>query len=245
MFFCFVAVWQGGRMSMVKVKICGLRRLEDAQIVNEAKPDYIGFILTPSKRRVTIPEALAISGALHPSIRRVGVFAGESPAEIAQTASKLSLDGIQLHMDTTTPFLDALAYELGHCLFTRIPFVWQRIPVPASAVDASDIEESLHSFADFSRFDGLLLDTRKEKSDGGAGLVFPWKPAAEYLDSHNISSSRIIVAGGLDENNVSDAIAFFLPYAVDVSSGVETDGFKDRQKVLRFIETARKAQVHE
>jgi phosphoribosylanthranilate isomerase len=229
---------------MTRVKICGLRRLEDARIVNEGRPDYIGFILTPSKRQVTLSEAAAISEALLPSIRRVGVFAGESPAQIARTASQLSLDGIQLHLDTTSAFADALSYELGVSLFERLPFVWQRLPVSTHTRTAADIVLATESFADLSRFDGILLDTRKNQQDGGSGQMFPWQPAKEYLDRQSVLPSRIIVAGGLDEGNVSDAISFFEPYAVDVSSGVETNGYKDEKKVLRFIETVRKAQVH-
>jgi len=230
---------------MTKIKICGLRRIKDARIVNEGMPDYVGFILTPSKRQVTISEAAAISEALLPSIRRVGVFAGESPAEIARIASQLSLDGIQLHLDTTSAFADALVYELGLSLLPRMPFVWQRLPVSVHAKSASDISEAMESFADLTRFDGILLDTRKEKQDGGTGYIFPWSPARDYLADHSIASSRVIIAGGLDENNVADAISYFKPYAVDVSSGVESGGYKDAQKVIRFIETARKAQVHE
>ncbi|MEI8200986.1 MAG: phosphoribosylanthranilate isomerase [Eubacteriales bacterium] len=246
---------------MSKIKICGLRRLEDAFIVNEGQPDFAGFILTPSKRQVTIIQAEAISKALSPSIARVGVFAKETPGEIAEAAIILELDGIQLHFDTPPGFLDELKNLLSRFRFKRTPFLWQRIPVSAASVPRSDnksetgsesgsgtasgtdLSERLASFADLSLFDGLLLDTVHEGQDGGTGMTFPWQPAMDFIKNNRLDTSRIIVAGGLTVENVAGAISFFNPFAVDVSSGVETNGYKDREKVLRFLETARKAKV--
>lgn len=230
---------------MSKIKICGLRRLEDAFIVNEGQPDFAGFILTPSKRQVTIIQAEAISKVLSPSIARVGVFAKETPGEIADAAIMLELDGIQLHFDTTPGFLDELKNLLSRFRFRRTPFLWQRIPVSAAAVPGSgtDLSTRLASFADLSLFDGLLLDTIHDGQDGGTGKTFPWQPAMDFIVKNRLDASRIIVAGGLTVENVAGAISFFNPFAVDVSSGVETNGYKDREKVLRFLETARKAQV--
>jgi len=240
---------------MSKIKICGLRRLEDAFIVNEGQPDFAGFILTPSKRQVTIIQAEAISKALSPSIARVGVFAKETPAEIAEAAIMLELDGIQLHFDTPPGFLDELKNQLSRFRFRRTPFLWQRIPVSAAVVPGSDngsvsstasgtdLLARLASFADLSLFDGLLLDTIHDGQDGGTGMTFPWQPAMDFIVNNRLDASRIIVAGGLTAENVGGAISFFNPFAVDVSSGVETNGYKDREKVLRFLETARKAQV--
>lgn len=248
---------------MSKIKICGLRRLEDAFIVNEGQPDFAGFILTPSKRQVTIIQAEAISKVLSPSIARVGVFAKETPGEIADAAIMLELDGIQLHFDTTPGFLDELKNLLSRFRFRRTPFLWQRIPVSAAAVPGSDtgsdagsdaglgsssgsgtdLSTRLASFADLSLFDGLLLDTFHDGQDGGTGKTFPWQPAMDFIVKNRLDASRIIVAGGLTVENVAGAISFFNPFAVDVSSGVETNGYKDREKVLCFLETARKAQV--
>lgn len=230
---------------MSKIKICGLRRLEDAFIVNEGQPDFAGFILTPSKRQVTIIQAEAISKVLSPSIARVGVFAKETPGEIADAAIMLELDGIQLHFDTTPGFLDELKNLLSRFRFRRTPFLWQRIPVSAAAVPGSgtDLSVRLASFADLSLFDGLLLDTIHGGQDGGTGKTFPWQPAMDFIVKNRLDASRIIVAGGLTVENVGGAISFFNPFAVDVSSGVETNGYKDREKVLCFLETARKAQV--
>jgi len=220
---------------MSKIKICGLRRQEDAEIVNEGRPDFAGFILTPSKRQVTVKEAEAISQRMIPSIARVGVFAKETPGEIAEAASFLELEGIQLHFDTTPAFLDELLNLLSRFPSDRTPFLWQRIAVSASAVTGSA--------ADLSLFDGLLLDSFHDGQDGGTGKTFLWQPAMDYIADNGLDASRIIVAGGLTADNVAEAILFFKPYAVDVSSGVETNGYKDREKVLRFLETARKAQV--
>lgn len=230
-------------MYSAKVKICGIRRPEDVRIVNAAKPDLIGFILTPSKRRVSQEEVMRLTGDLDPSILRVGVFAAETAGEIAETAAELRLNGIQLHMDTLPGFADELEARLRKIPEDRRPFVWQRIPVPLSAGSGSDIRRRIEGFPGLSRFDGLLLDTWKDKEDGGSGTVFPWKPAKSFLDENQIPEAKIIVAGGLDEYNVAKAVSFFRPYAVDVSSRVETDGYKDHNKVMRFIEAVRKAQV--
>jgi phosphoribosylanthranilate isomerase len=226
-----------------KVKICGIRRPEDVQIVNIARPDLIGFILTPSRRRVTKEEALALKVALDPSILCVGVFAAETADEIADAAEYIGLDGIQLHMDTTPAFMKDLDARLLTIPKDRRPFVWQRIPVPVSAGSGADIKRRVESFPGLSRFDGLLLDTWKDREDGGSGSVFPWEPAKAFLEENQIPEAKIIVAGGLDEYNVAQAVTFFRPYAVDVSSRVETDGYKDHNKVVRFIEAVRKAQV--
>ncbi len=230
-------------MYSAKVKICGVRRLEDVRIVNAAKPDLIGFILTPSRRRVTPEEARILTGALDPSILRVGVFAAETVEEIADTAEYLRLNGVQIHMDTVPAFLTELEARLAKIPKDRRPFVWQRIPVPLSAGSGADIGRRIEGFPELSRFDGLLLDTWKDKEDGGSGTVFPWQPARTFLEENKIPSAKIIVAGGLDEYNVAQAVSFFRPYAVDVSSRVETDGYKDHTKVERFIEAVRKAQV--
>jgi len=217
--------------------------MEDVLIVNIAKPDLIGFILTPSKRRAAPETVLKLTGALDPSILRVGVFAAETAEEIADTAESLRLQGIQLHMDTVPAFAEDLEARLAKIPKDRRPFVWQRIPVPVSAVSEDEIGRRIGGFPALSGFDGLLLDTWKDREDGGSGTVFPWEPAKVFLAENQIPSSKIIVAGGLDEYNVAQAVSFFRPYAVDVSSRVETDGFKDHNKVIRFIEAVRKAKV--
>ena len=225
---------------MSKVKICGIRRLEDADILNDGMPDYAGFILTPSRRQVSISEALEISRRLSDSIARVGVFVKESPEEIAKTASVLSLDGIQLHLDTTTEFFIELDACLRKQTFLHFPFLWQRISI--STVE-NKVGVKTDQLADLSGFDGLLLDSYHDGKDGGTGRVFPWRTALDFVQRQEIASSRIIVAGGLKEDNVAEAISVFNPLAVDVSGGVETDGYKDREKVLRFIDAVRKAKV--
>ncbi len=229
-------------MRETKVKICGLRRDEDAEIVNRYRPDFVGFVLTESKRRVTIEAASRISGLLVPGIRRVGVFARESPTVIAGAAFALHLDGIQLHMDVTESFVLDLIHELEALDPAFRPFLWQRVAVSLSAKSAADIRQGLAGLAGHDHFDAILLDTRKEKQDGGTGERFPWQPAAEYLREAGIDGASVVLAGGLDEGNVAEAIRFFRPLAVDVSSHVESMGYKDAAKVSRFIEAAGKVR---
>ena len=221
----------------IRIKICGLRRSEDISFVNEAGADYAGFVLTPSRRRVTTEEASRLISALRPSVQSVGVFAKESPEEIAQTAAEIGLDGIQLHMDTDPLFwvnLTAALRRLG-----VKPFLWQRIPVPIDARTAADIEDRILSFPDLFLPDALILDTVKGGTDGGSGVLFPKKPAADFLAARNVPTERIVLAGGLSPFCVAEAIRGIRPGVVDVSSGVETNGSKDKEKIFAFVNAVR------
>jgi len=169
----------------------------------------------------------------------VGVFVKESPEEIAKTASVLALDGIQLHLDTTAEFFIELDACLRKQTFLHFPFIWQRISI-STAENTAEIKTD--GLADLSGFDGLLLDSYHDGKDGGTGKVFPWRTALDYVHQNRIDSSRIIVAGGLTEDNVAEAISLFKPFAVDVSGGVETDGHKDREKAATEVK-ARKAPI--
>jgi phosphoribosylanthranilate isomerase len=201
---------------MTKIKICGLSRERDIDYVNECKPDYIGFVFAPSKRQVSPEKARALAARLSNGILVVGVFVNAPKEEILKIADRIPLDVVQLHGDETEAEIKALQTMLS-CE------VWKAIRVTGAA----QIKSKLQTLAD-----RVLVDTQKENEYGGSGESFDWTEAEEF-------GTNIILAGGINEKNITQAINLFHPYAVDVSSGVETGGVKDKEKIRKLIETVR------
>lgn len=200
---------------MTKIKLCGLSRLCDIETANELKPDYIGFVLTPkSKRYVTPEKARELKQILLPQIQAVGVFVNEKP----EMAAKLLQDGVvdiaQLHGTEDEEYIAQLRR------LTDKPII------KAFRVEtAGDIETALQSTAEY-----ILLD-----SGAGTGKVFDWNRI------RNITRPYFL-AGGLDDGNVAEAVSLLHPYAVDVSSGIETGGQKDKSKMAAFAAAVRKEE---
>lgn len=199
---------------MVKIKICGLTRYQDVDYVNELKVDYAGFVFAKSPRRVDLPHAEKLIARLNKGIKKVGVFVNQGREFIKDACNFLGLDVIQLHGDETPD--EAAAYGVE---------VWK-------AVRVRDRNDLLQAFT--YRVDGILLDAAVQGSYGGTGQTFDW----DLLDGVSFDK-KIILAGGLNPLNVCSAIAKVKPYAVDVSSGVETNGFKDYYKMKDFVERVR------
>ena len=204
---------------MSRVKICGLRRIEDIEAVNHALPDYIGFVFAKSKRRVDIETAAMLKKKLDLRIKAVGVFVNEDISIISQIVQNGIIDWIQLHGDEDDVYIERLK---GSC---NCPVI--------KTVGVSDTLPVLPKAADY-----LLFDTLSAQR-GGVGKAFNWHVLKEY---HNMP---YFLAGGLSIKNVSDAIQLLSPYCVDVSSGVETDGVKDSAKISEFVKIARRVQCHE
>ena len=205
---------------MAKVKICGLRRPEDIQMVNEALPDYIGFIFAPSKRRLGAQEASDLAGELKKQIKKVGVFVNEKPETILKIAGQVGLDVIQLHGDEGEEdirFLQERGLE-----------VWKALRIRSQA----EAEQGLLLPAD-----RLLMDSFVPRLYGGSGKRFD--PGLLRGINPELLAQKVIVAGGLDLENIAEIMDEIKPYAFDVSSGVETDGWKDGQKVKRFVQTVK------
>lgn len=199
---------------MVKIKICGLRRYQDIDYVNDLKVDYAGFVFAPSPRNVDLQLAKKLVVRLDSGIKKVGVFVNQSRDVINRMHHELGLDVIQFHGDETPS--DVAGYDVE---------VWKAIRVK----DKKDI-----AIAREYCVDGILMDTSVAGRYGGTGETFDWN----ILDGV-ILDGKLILAGGLTPHNVCSAIAKVKPYAVDVSSGVETDGFKDYQKMKEFVERVR------
>lgn len=201
---------------MVKIKLCGLTRPCDIIAVNEAKPDYIGFVFAKSRRQVTPEQAAALKAALSPEIQSVGVFVDATMDEIAALLQKGIIDIAQLHGHETEADIAALKRLVPRAKIIK-----------AIRVETSDdIAAWQTSSADF-----LLLDN----GAGGTGKVFDWKQIPKM-------GKPFFLAGGLHRDNVLEGIRQTSPYAVDVSSGIETDGLKDRDKILEIVRMVRNEQ---
>ena len=200
---------------MTKIKLCGLSRPCDIGAANELKPDYIGFVFAPkSKRYVTPEKAMELKSLLAPEIQTVGVFVNEKPENIAKLLQDGIIDIAQLHGAEDEEYIIQLRQ------LTDKPII------KAFRIEtASDIEKALQSTADY-----LLLD-----SGAGTGTVFDWKLI------QNIKRPYFL-AGGLDADNAAEAVNTLRPYALDVSSGIETSGLKDKSKMAAFVSAVRKEE---
>lgn len=190
-----------------------------ATIAAEAGANAVGMILSPARRHVSHEQARAIVSVLSPSVTRVGVFVDVPPDEVERVAKDIRLTEVQLHGDES-PQACAHLQRAGLSVIKAF-----RI---ADRVD----RDQLARYADVTS--AILLDTRVEGVMGGTGRPFPWEAAAGLAPAF-----RIIVAGGLDADNVTRAIDVVHPFGVDVTSGVETDGRKDPKKVRAFVENVR------
>ena len=205
---------------MARIKICGITHLTDALTAVEAGADALGFNFVPDTPRFVKPDQVAaIVAELPPFITTVGVFASKDAAKLSTIANQCRLDAIQLHADVTPEFCRNLDRRV------------------IKAVRVKD-ESSLSILSDYD-VNAFLLDAYVEGKLGGTGKVFDWDLALQAKDY-----GRIIVAGGLNPDNVAHAVRYVKPYGVDVSSGVESHpGRKDPDKIRKFINTVRSVEV--
>ncbi|MBC2396801.1 phosphoribosylanthranilate isomerase [Clostridium tetanomorphum] len=199
------------------IKICGIKRKEDIQYVNILKPDFIGFVFAKSKRQVDMIEAKKLIALLNENIKIVGVFVNKSIHELMQMVNYLELDVIQLHGDEDKAYIK----EIRNLLKKKHVQIWKSICIS----DKRDIKK-IH----VCTADKVLLDHGK----GGTGVSFSW----EIIRNKNMTKP-IILAGGLNSENIKKAIEIVKPYAVDVSSGVEINGVKNFNKINEFIKACR------
>lgn len=204
-------------LSAVRIKICGITRVEDALAAVEAGADAIGLVFyAKSPRAVSVQQARAIVAALPPFVTTVGLFVDASRCELGEILDAVQLDLLQFHGDESPQACS------GH----------GRPYIKALRVKAGD--DIAASIAQYPEAKGFLLDTYVEGVPGGTGQAFDWSLVPKD------SSRPLILAGGLTPDNVADAIAQVRPYAVDVSGGVEASkGIKDAQKIRAFIAQCR------
>lgn len=210
-----------------KVKMCGISKVETIPAVVEAKPDYMGLVFAPSKRQVTVDQAKTLVEELHrgyaqkygsdtehdknDTIKTVGVFVNETVDNLVTIANEANLDAVQLHGDEDEAFIQSLKER------TNVE-VWKAIQIRSAA----DAEAWIDSSADMLLFDAYHKDER-----GGTGDVFDWS----CLDTFE---RPFMLAGGIDSTNVARAIRTVRPYGIDISSGIETNGVKDDEKITAF-----------
>ena len=215
-----------------KVKMCGISKVETISAVVEAKPDYMGLVFAPSKRQVTVDQAKTLVEELHKQytkrynngteqsnndeIKTVGVFVNETLDNLVTIAKETNLDAVQLHGDEDEAFIQSLKER------TNVE-VWKAVQI-RSAVDA---ETWIDSSADMLLFDAYHKDER-----GGTGEVFDWSCLDEF-------ERPFMLAGGIDCTNVARAIRTVRPYGIDISSGIETAGVKDDEKIKAFTNIVR------
>ena len=221
-----------------KVNMCGISKIETIPAVIEANPDYMGLVFAPSKRQVTVDQAKTLVEELHKqyanrynrdaeqysnqtlihqeSIKTVGVFVNETVESLLKIAKEVKLDVIQLHGDEDESFIQTLKEQSN-------VEVWKAVQVRSAA----DAEAWIDSSADMLLFDAYHKDER-----GGTGEVFDWSSLDEF-------ERPFMLAGGINSTNVARAIRTVRPYGIDISSGIETEGVKDDEKIKAFTNIVR------
>lgn len=221
-----------------KIKMCGISKIETIPAIVDAKPDYMGLVFAPSKRQVTVDQAKTLVEELHKQyvnrynrdaeqysnqtlihqefIKTVGIFVNETLDNLVTIATEVNLDAVQLHGDEDEAFIQSLKER------TNVE-VWKAVQIRSAA----DAEAWIDSSADMLLFDAYHKDER-----GGTGEVFDWSSLDEF-------ERPFMLAGGIDSTNVARAIRTVRPYGIDISSGIETDGVKDDEKIKAFTNIVR------
>ena len=201
---------------MTKIKFCGLTRPCDIEAANEIKPDYIGFVFAPkSKRRVSYKQAVDLKNLLDKDIKAVGVFLNEDIDQVISLLNLGIIDAAQLHGDESVEYITRIQKETGKPVIKAFQI--------HSEQDVTCAEKTI---ADY-----IILD-----AGTGEGKTFDWALVENFKKPY-------FLAGGLNPGNVTDAMRKLNPYALDVSTGIETDGLKDKKKMAEFAEAVRKEET--
>lgn len=199
---------------MTAIKICGLKHYHEILWANQLKIDYVGLVFASSIRQIQPEKAKNITRILSPQIKKVGVFVNYPLVEIKKIITYCNLDIVQLHGEESPEY----------CQQLELP-IWKAIRVKN--------EKSLQILSEYD-VEGFVLDAYHPQQHGGCGISFDWSILHE-----NISKHRIILAGGLNPVNITQALQKTVPYAIDVSSGVEFNGHKNYQKMLTLVKKVR------
>ena len=200
---------------MTKIKLCGMMRAIDIETTNILRPDYIGFVFAEKSKRYVSPDtARALRDCLHPDIQAVGVFVQHPPEYIADLLNGGVIDISQLHGGESDEYIHRLRALTDKPILHAV-----------RVTNEHDLERASHSLADM-----ILLDN----GAGGTGEAFNWNLLRDF-------DRPYFLAGGLDAQNVEAAVRAYHPFAVDVSSGIESNGAKDAEKMRTFVEAVRRA----
>ncbi len=209
------------------VKVCANTSLEDARMAVDAGADAVGFVFAESARRVTVEQVAGIAPRLPEAIEKIGVFVDAGLNELTVAIEACGLTGVQLH-STSDP-------EIGARLRER--YTPERLKILKVIHFQQGLEAELRAAEADEAIDGVLVDSRTATMPGGTGIRFDWKAARGSFAGSRL---KLVAAGGLNPENVGEAIVTLRPWGVDVASGVEErPGKKDAAKVRAFIENAR------
>ena len=203
----------------MKIKLCGIKRPEDVAYLNEFLPDYAGFVFAGTKRRITPETAAALAEELDSGIRKVGVFVDESPEAVVFTAKAVGLDAVQLHGSETEAYIRSLRERLPGVEIWKAVRVRDEQSIPAALALSVDL---------------LLLDSFSPKENGGTG-----KLANLELVRNSGIDRPYFLAGGLNIENIAGIVNEMKPFGVDISSGIETGGVKDWEKIKTIMRILR------
>jgi phosphoribosylanthranilate isomerase len=216
---------------MSLIKICGITDIETALATAEAGADLLGLVLATSRRKLAPEQSRKICDAvraLGTPPKLVGVFVNLPAAEVNQLAADTGLDYVQLSGDE----------DWNYCKEIKCPLI-KAVHISEGTTATGIINEIAEGYRVLGENGFIpLLDTKTGQAYGGTGVTFDWELAKAVAVRHNI-----IVAGGLNPENVGELVRQVKPWGVDVSSGVETEGRKDIAKIRKFIETVRKQDV--
>ncbi len=204
----------------MKVKICGLRRMEDIEIVNKYKPDYVGFVFAKSKREVNIEEAKKLIEKLDKDIKSVGVFVDLEPEKVNEIKKISGIDIVQLHGHEDIDYCQKIDGT-----------IWK-----AFRVKDESIKEDIEKYSNIAEI--LLLDAHVKGVAGGSGKKFDWNLVNKIGKKDNIA-----LAGGINIENIDEARERVNPILLDVSSGVEAGGFKEEGLIREFLKKVRERKV--
>ena len=204
---------------MTKVKICGLKEVLHVQAAVDAGADAIGFVFAPSKRLVSIAQAHELAKHVPPGVLKIGVFVNPTSEELRAAVEGVPLDYVQYHGEETPDFITEQGYPAIKALSVR---------------SEKDVKAAAQYAVDYYLFDAPGTDFK-----GGSGHTFDWT----LLEDAGIPKEKLILAGGLKQENIVEALAFVTPFMIDVSSGVETDGVKDIEKIKGFLQAVKKERV--
>ena len=209
------------------IKICATTCIEDALASIEAGANALGFVFAPSKRRVSPEQARAIVAQLPENIERIGVFSDETAERVADVVEQVGLTAVQLHGLESPEAINELLSKRKHGPQIRV--------IKTVLVNGNFATQFTRVCRDYDCIDSILLD-----SGAGSGRAFDWQAVQPLLETNR---RRLIIAGGLNSENVGEAIRKFSPYGVDVVSGVEREpGRKDPEKLKAFVAAVRRAE---
>ena len=218
-------------MNRTRIKICGLTRIEDVRAAVSSGADALGFVFyAKSPRHVTAQQASALIAAMPPFVTATGLFVNAAEPEVVDTLAHAPIGLLQFHGDETPEQCARLAAAVARPWMKAF-----RVKPDTSGADLLEYERLCRAASPL--FSSLLLDTYVD-AYGGAGKVFDWSLIPNEL------APRVVLSGGLNAQNATDAVARVRPFAVDVSSGVERDkGIKDAQRIAAFVDAVRAADA--